>query len=268
MIARACHTWSKTSELASGVGALRPEMTAAKAAACSGVIDADIDPVLFGTTPISVFVSGRNPTSNRFREKLKLTASDYASALGVKGAYQSRYRLAQERFYGRQPAPPSEFISNLMSEGNRMEPYILNRWRARYPNYIALPSGLLLDEVYPDKFGATPDALVFDRQTMTLVGVLELKYRPMAKELSTSQGLIPPKYYIQMVGQLMCLPGVYRWFYMEHRDDEHEYSYTDLITENTKQTVREDLLLFLRMAETCTEATFPKRCPAWDLNRL
>ena len=263
-----CQTLSMTESGAAGAETL-PDTAAAIWAACSGEMDIRANamtPTLFGT-PLSVYFSGRTPETNPVRKLLYLTSSAYPDALNVKGCYSgSRAKFARVKYYGEKPPAPDPFGQQLMDDGRRMEPFIFDLWQQLHPHLIAVPSGLLLDQLRPDLFGGTPDGLVFDRYTYELVGTLELKYRPIAKQLSTDVSLIPDKYWIQMVGQLMCLP-VHRWFYMEYRDDDTYYHYTDTITEGTKTTLRSDLLAFVELVKGSTLDSFPKRCRRYDMDK-
>lgn len=251
-----CHTIGQgllgsASRLARGT---LPEICAAKRLASAG----DIPVVDMWGTPIDVFAYRSDVSENPFRQRLFLTASDYPNALSAKGAYESRYKFACQRYYGQPARPPNEFLQNLLSEGRRVEPLAFALWnRLHRGRYVALRSGLLLDQECPDLFGATPDGLVFDSQTKTLVGTLELKYRPQAK-LSSERSLIPQKYFLQMIGQLMCLP-VYRWFYLELGPAGECFHYTGLITEEIKRDVRADLLAFKSLVAEKNIDTFPKR---------
>lgn len=257
-----CQTLKKISSVGSaafGTTAVLPATCDAINDNCSGV---KLD--IFGT-PIEVFAyspENSDPLNNPFRKKLVLTASDYPNALGVKGAYQSRYKFTCQRFYGETPSPRGEFLDNLLEMGRKMEPVIFNRWNLQNRSrFIATRSGLLLDQVHPETFGATPDGLVWDVNTHDLVGTLEIKYRPSAKS-SLRKEDIPQKYKMQMLGQLMCLP-VHRWFYIEMDSTGQTRSYEGYFTQQQKDDLRRDLIEYLYTANTYNSQTFPRRCKSY-----
>ncbi len=256
-----CHTLASISVVGSGFAAAAaapppPETFCTMAATCASD---NLD--IFGT-PLSVFSftpENSDPLNNPFREKLTLTASDYPNALGVKGAYQSRYKFTCQRFYGETRSQPGEFLDNLMYMGRKMEPVIFELWnKTNRDRFIATRSGLLLDQVHPELFGATPDGLVWDSKTHELVGTLEIKYRPSATS-SLGKDQIPQKYKMQMLGQLMCLP-VYHWFYIEMDGTGTARSYDGYFTEEDKTSLRADLLDYLQLARSNNRTTFPRRC--------
>lgn len=143
--------------------------------------------------------------------------------------------------------------------GQEMEPKAFALWnRLHKGQYIATRSGLLLDRVYPEVFGATPDGLVFDYHTKDLIGTLELKFRAQAKLCSTKSE-IPQKYMMQMLGQLCCL-SVNRWFYLEIDPNGRHFEAEGEFTEEQKQELREDLMRYKSLVEAHTKETFPKRC--------
>lgn len=207
---------------------------------------------------MKVFSYQSDVSENPFRKRLFLTSSDYQNALSAKGAYKSRYKFTCQRYYGQQAKPPDEFLKRLLSEGKRVEPLAFNLWnRLHKGRFVALRSGLLLDQECPELLGASPDGLVFDSQTHQLVGTLELKYRPQAK-LSSERSLIPQKYFLQMIGQLMCLP-VHRWFYLEVGPHGEYFHYDGFITEQIKRDVRRDLLAYHELVKKNNSDTFPKK---------
>lgn len=250
-----CQTLSKVLSTGAAAGVL-PETMAASEAACSAVSSV---PDMWGT-PLNVFAyRGRDSSNNPYREKLWLTGSDYPNALNAKDAYITRYPFTCTKYYGQPGKPPSEFLQRLLKAGNEMEPKAFALWnRLHRGQYIAIRSGLLLDQVYPHLFGATPDGLVFDWNTKEMLGTLELKYRPQAK-LSSTKEEIPQKYLIQMIGQLMCLP-VFRWFYLEMGPTGEYFKEEGTITQETKDMIREDLVRYKLLVTTNDADTFPQRC--------
>ncbi len=262
-----CHTRSLTRGSDGGAdgGPVYPEVAMTRATIASASV-AEI-PLIFGSTPMNVFFACRDPVLNPFREKLFLTGSDYASALSVKGAYLSRYKLACQRYYGKKGEAPDEFLQNLFDKGREMEPRALALWnRLHQDKYIAVASGMLLDVERPDLFGATPDGLVFDKKTKELIGVLELKHRLVATKLSVNKEDIPPKYVMQMIGQLMCLPSwVRRWFYLEVGADIQTFYYHEgEFGIDVRDQIRARLLEFKDLVDSHTIDTFPKRNTSFD----
>lgn len=241
----------------SGVGAsTRPEICAASAAACSDVMPLKL---MFGSkTPLEVFFPNSDPEHNPHRKKLWLTSSDYPNAVGVEGAYESRFAFTKHRFYGVERPTPNEYLQQLLDTGKRMEPLALRLWNRLFDGrYFAVTSGLLLDMQRPDLFGATPDGLVFDCLTLRLIGTLEIK-NPQRRELATVPEKIPPRYLMQILGQLMCVP-VNRFFYMEYRSDTEFTSWEGEIDPDMKDACRTLLLAYKDMVDSHDIDTFPRR---------
>lgn len=248
----------------SGVdGLTRPDATAATAAACSY----DMPPALMfgGTTPIGVFLPDSNPEHNPHRKKLWLTSSDYPNALGVRGAYMSRFAFTKHRFYGVEKPEPNDFQKQLMAAGNKMEPLALRLWNRLFSGrYFAVTSGLLLDLQRPDLLGATPDGLVFDSSTLRLIGTLEIKH-PQKRKLAHTPEEIPQRYLMQILGQLMCVP-VNRFFYLEYKSDTEFTSWEGEIDPDMKDACRTLLLDYHQLVTSHTLETFPPRMKLMELS--
>lgn len=263
-----CHTLVHTVSTGTTGGAI---LEASPPAMRDAIAYASLDDMFIFGTPMRVFFGNRDPVKNPERENLFLTASNYATVLGVRDAYESRYAYTCKKFFGRVAPPLSDFQRNMFSEGSRMEEHALKLWNDKHKGrYVAKSSGMLLDEACPELFGGTPDALVFDWDTLELVGTLEIKYRAWTKTPSRARRLIPQRYLMQMIGQLMAMPFVYRWFYMEYITDSEYYAYHGRITESDKIAVRTELLKYKELVmEKDSEDKFPKKFPKnekydWD----
>jgi hypothetical protein len=223
------------------------------------------------TTPIGIFMNRAGVSENKDREKLH-TASVIPQMLNADGAYESRYAFTVNRMK-KIKKEPSDFLKWLMSEGHRCEPLILEKWNRLYAGkYFAFTSGFLLDTEHPDKFGATPDGLVFDYDG-NFIGVLEIKYRARAG-LSATADDIPLKYLLQIAGQTMCTTSR-RFFYAEGFEDENrvmQYAFFEgEIAEWYPAVLRNKLLNYLESLERYDAETYPKRCEkyrdrSWAVN--
>lgn len=223
------------------------------------------------TTPIGIFMNRAGVSENKDREKLH-TASVIPQMLNADGAYESRYAFTVNRMKNIKKEP-NDFLKWLMSEGHRCEPLILAQWNRLYANkYFAFTSGFLLDTEHPDKFGATPDGLVFDYDG-NFIGVLEIKYRAKAG-LSATVDDIPLKYLLQIAGQTMCTTSR-RFFYAEGYEDENrvmQYAFFEgEIAEWYPAVLRNKLLNYLESLERYDAETYPKRCEkyrdrSWAIN--
>lgn len=196
-------------------GAILPEALPAisRAAAICASLGIPADPTLetgprlaiAPGTPVKVFyVSNKEVSENPYRQKVAVSASSLASALGVPGAYQSRYAYTCTRFYGVEPAKPDAFVENMMAQGRKYESVIFKMLQHSVrKNHYVTSSGFMFDTVYPNLFGASPDGLLWRTKDGCFDGVVEIKYRDRASR-SVSPEQIPLKYLIQIAGQLMC----------------------------------------------------------------
>lgn len=223
------------------------------------------------TTPFKTFMNMAGVSENKDREKLH-TASVFPQMLNADGAYESRHLFTVNRMK-KVKKEPSDFLKWLMSEGHRCEPLILAQWNRLYADrYFAFSSGFLLDTEHPDKFGATPDGLVFDYEG-NFIGVIEIKYRAKAG-LSATPDDIPLKYLLQIAGQTMCTTSR-RFFYAEGFEDENrvmQYAFFEgEIAEWYPAVLRNKLLNYLESLEKYDAETYPKRCEkyrdrSWAIN--
>ncbi len=223
------------------------------------------------TTPFGIFMNLSGVSENKDREKLH-TASVIPQMLNADGAYESRYAFTVNRMK-KIKKEPSSFVQWLMTEGQRCEPLILDMFNRIYAGkYYAFTSGFLLDTEHPDKFGATPDGLVFDYAD-NFIGVLEIKYRAKAG-LSATADDIPLKYLLQIAGQTMCTTSR-RFFYAEGYEDENrvmQYAFFEgEIDAWYPAVLRNKLLNYLESLERFDAETYPKRCEkyrdrSWAVN--
>ncbi len=264
MTATPCHMASPVPEGISGVGGCTlPEISAARAAACSNVMPPAL---MFGSsTPLGVYLPNSDPEHNPHRKKLWLTSSDYPNALGVRGAYESRFAFTKHRFYGIERPTPNEYLQGLLDTGKRMEPLALRLWNRLFDGrYFAVTSGLLLDMSHPELFGATPDGLVFDCGTLRLIGTLEIK-NPQKRKLAHTPEEIPQRYLMQILGQLMCVP-VNRFFYLEYKSDTEFTSWEGEIDPDLKDACRTLLLAYKELVDSHDIETFPRRTKQIELS--
>lgn len=221
---------------------------------------------MFGSkTPLDVFFPNSDPEQNPHRKKLWLTSSDYPNAIGIKGAYESRFAFTKHRFYGAERPPPNEYMQALLDAGHRAEPLALRLWNRLFDGrYFAVTSGLLLDMQRPDLFGATPDGLVFDSRTFRLIGTLEIKH-PQKRKLAHTPEEIPQRYLMQILGQLMCVP-VNRFFYLDYKTDTEFTSWEGEIDPDMKDACRALLLAYKDLVESHDAETFPRRTKLVELS--
>lgn len=255
-------------------GAILPDALAAisrAAAICASLgIPADdtfeTDPKLAIApgTPLKVFyLSNKEVSENPYRQKVAVSASSLASALGVPGAYQSRYAYTCARFYGVEVPPPDPFVEHMMAQGRKFEPLIFKALQhsVRKGHYVT-PSGFMLDAVHPTLFGASPDGLLWRTEDGCFDGVVEIKYRDRASR-SVSPEQIPLKYLIQIAGQLMCTISN-RFCYVEGKyEGPHEglkcSIFSGTVDRRLLAEMRGMLLDYLELVAKHTKETFPKR---------
>jgi len=255
-------------------GAILPDALAAisrAAAICASVgipadptFDAAVKFSISPKTPLKVFYkSNKEVSENPYRDSVAITASGLPSALGISGAYQSRYAYTCTRFYKEPPAKPCPFVENMMQQGRKYEPVILKTLKRIYSKeYYFTSSGFLLDTVCPTLLGASPDGLVFDAKTTAFVGPLEIKYRDRA-QISAIPEQIPLKYLIQIAAQLMCTVSN-TFLYAEGKDEGPARGFRISVFRGTVDKrlfseIRGMLLEYLQIVAANEKDTFPKR---------
>lgn len=215
-------------------------------------------------TPMKVFcISNKEVSENPYRQRVAVSASSLASALGVPGAYQSRYAYTCTRFYGVEPPKVDPFVENMMAQGRKYEPLIFEALKksVRLQHYVT-PSGFMLDSTYPSLFGASPDGLLWRTEDGCFDGVVEIKYRDRAAR-SASPDQIPLKYLIQIAGQLMCTISN-RFCYVEGKYEGNVQGlqcsiFTGTVDRRLLAELRAMLLDYLELVSKHTIDTFPKR---------
>lgn len=255
-------------------GAILPEALPAisRAAAICASLGIPADPTLetgprlaiAPGTPVKVFcVSNKEVSENPYRQKVAVSASSMASALGIPGAYQSRYAYTCTRFYGVEPPKVDPFVENMMAQGRKYEPIIFNLLKKslRRHHYVT-PSGFMLDSTHPTLCGASPDGLLWRVEDGCFDGVVEIKYRDRAAR-SAAPDQIPLKYLIQIAGQLMCTISN-RFCYVEGKyEGPHEgikcSIFSGTVDRRFLAELRGMLLDYLELAAKHTKDTFPKR---------
>jgi hypothetical protein len=172
-------------------------------------------------TPRSVIrVAQQTPKWKAIRNSVIISGSNAASAIGVKGAYESRYITAQKilKWEDKSETTRSEWLQAAMDHGNRLEPEAFNFAKRllywRYKLHL-IHSPFLFHE--GGLTGASPDGLLIDSRSLKVVGILEIKC-PYSRELATA---IKDIYKVQMY---MEAGGIYdrrlcpvpRMFYFDY----------------------------------------------------
>lgn len=210
-------------------------------------------------TPLRLYLARQGSSVwSKLREN-RLTSSDYAAALGVRGAYRSRYRLAVEKFYDpKSRRKPNAFVEEAMKHGKVMEKHAFAAFNDHQNKYLAVNCGFLCD-FHNTRLGATPDGLVYSRDGKDLLGALEIKC-PFSRQPYEHVCEIKGQYMMQMMGQVMCLPA---WcntsFFFDYASDNNYRLHVIEFDLQRQHTMREKLLEFLDMIDEHNEDTFPKR---------
>lgn len=230
-----------------------PDICAALNAASSGE-----NVLIFNTTPLSTFLENLTGSDRNKR----LTASNMPNAIGIKGAYKSPKQCAFSFLHPELVIPPSEFAMGLMNRGTQLEPHIRSFWNKKWESerLFASTCGFLFDQKCPDRYGATPDGLVW--QGTKLVGFLEIK-APQKRVTAREWDEVPQMYKVQMVGQAATLPEYARQvFYVEWKNDYDYVFLTHCIEKTEIKWLHSQLHEFWE--KILRRETFPDRCKRID----